>query len=76
MEISKKACKSGFLVNRSFKQTILTSDADVKKGKCGTGFSFTGELNILVLAIKIREKLRYLINRLKNQEAVINVAAI
>ena len=51
MEVCEQPCKSWFLIDRSFKDTILANDAYIKKRKCRIGFDFTGELNIRMLEI-------------------------
>jgi hypothetical protein len=50
-EVGKQTCEGGLSIDGSFGNTILTRNADIKKGKCGTRFNFTSEFNIRVLAI-------------------------
>ena len=63
MEVGEQPCKSWFLINRSFKDTILANDAYIKKRKCRIGFDFTGELNIRMLTIKEIKKLGNLVSQ-------------
>ena len=50
MEVSEQPCKSWFLIDRSFKDTILANDAYIKKRKCRIGFDFKSSLYILCTA--------------------------
>ena len=37
MEVGEQPCKSWFLIDRSFKDTLLANDAYIKKRKCRIG---------------------------------------
>jgi hypothetical protein len=50
-EVGKQTYEGRLLIDGSFENTILTRNADIKKGKCGTRFNFTSEFNIRMLVI-------------------------